>query len=135
MSYSGLWNGEYGENYTPLGTNNTEEVNNTTRTHLTKLISRGRGPRKMMEIIRTLTGEATGQTAEVNHVQVGADPSLGSAYSGGGVRTVSTVSDLNRVTTAADKEMVLAVLDKQFHPNPYPKDKGGNGGGGKLGRF
>lgn len=134
-SYSGLWNGEYGENYSALGSNNTAEQNNTLRTHLTKLVSRGRGNRKLMALMRALNGTAAGGTATVSHVQRTATPDLGAAYSGGGAVAIASVSDVNRVTTAADEALIDAVYDKVFHPTSYPVDASGNGGGSKVGKF
>lgn len=134
MSYSGLWNREYGEPYSPLGTNNTNELNNTTRKRLSKLL-RGRGDRILATLLKSLNGAAVGETANAEYIQIAADPSLSSAYSGGGARVINTKTDIDRVTTAADKTMIDEIIDQTFHPNPYPKDKSGAGGGGKLGRF
>jgi hypothetical protein len=88
-----------------------------------------------MSLIRALNGTASGGTATATHAQRTADPSLGQAYSGGGAIAIATVNDVSRVTTAADVTLINAVLDKTFAPSPYPVDKSGNGGGGKVGAF
>jgi hypothetical protein len=134
-TYSGLWNGHYGQTYSALGANNTVEQNNTTRSHLTKLVARGRGNRKLMALMRALNGVAAGGTAAVSHVQRTATPDLTAAYSGGGAVPIATVSDVNRVTTAADQTLINAIFDKVFAPSPYPTDASGNGGGNKVGKF
>lgn len=134
MAYSGLWNREYGENYSPLGTNNTAEWNNTTRKRLSKLL-KGRGDRILATLLKSLNGTAAGATASATYEQIAADPSLSSAYSGGGKRTINTKTDINRATTAADETMIDGIIDESFHPVSYPVDKSGAGGGGKLGRF
>ena len=51
-SYSGLWNGVYGINYSALGSNNTKELNNTDRVMLSKTLSRTRGGRVLGALIK-----------------------------------------------------------------------------------
>jgi hypothetical protein len=135
MVYSGHWNQDFGQPYSPLGTNNTSEQNNTIRTHLTKLVSRGRGPRRLMALIRALNGAAAGGAALVTHRQVSPDIVVGEPAVNGGARVINTVNDVDRVTTAADQTMVQDILDRVFAPNPYPLDRSRNGGGSQLGGF
>lgn len=65
-SYSGLWNGVYGVNYSALASNgNTFEQNNRVRNTLTKLLSKDRGTRKLMSLMKALNGVVPGATATV----------------------------------------------------------------------
>lgn len=133
-SYSGLWNGVYGVDYATLGTNNTKELNGNIRRRLSKLIARERGGRKLAAIMKALNGAAPGGTITVNYAQVANASSPGQAVANGGARTITTVADMNRASTAADETMIDAILDQVFAPSSYPVDKSGNGGGSKLGR-
>ena len=135
-SYSGLWNGVYRINYSALASNgNTFEQNNRTRTAITKLISRDRGTRKLMSLMRALNGVAPGGTATVTFRNDKAPIANGDPLSNGGKRTIQTVNDVNRATTAADQTLINGILDKTFAPNPYPVDKSRNGGGNKRNSF
>jgi hypothetical protein len=51
----------------------------------------------------------------------------------GGKRTIETKTFINRVTTAADQAKIAEDLLYKNSPNPWPRDKSGNGGGGKRG--
>jgi hypothetical protein len=130
-SYSGLWNGIYGTPYTPLGGNNTKEFNNSTKKQLSKLIGRRRGPRVLMQVMRTLNGAAPGATAALYTRRVSADVNVNSPMVGGGKRGIEDYKMIDRVTTAADQTMIQAIFDQVFRPNPYPFDKSTNGGGNK----
>lgn len=135
MGWSGLWNREYGENYSALGSNNTAEFNSTTNKAISKRISRDRGGRKLAEILRTLVGATAGSTAAVNHVQIAETSNLGNPTAHGGSRTIETIEDVNRATTAADVTVIQGIIDQVFAPSSYPTDAAGNGGGGKVGKF
>lgn len=85
-----------------------------------------------------LIGASTGGTASASHSQVGAPAgSIGNGQSSigdfGGNRTVETVTDINRATTAAD----VTWLEKYFNNKlleagiSYPTVSG-SGGSGKL---
>ena len=135
-SYSGLWNGIYGINYSALASNgNTFEQNNRLRTTITKLVSRDRGTRKLMSLMRALNGVAPGGTATVTFRNDKAPIANGNPLSNGGKRVIATNNDVNRVTTAADVTLINGILDKTFAPNPYPVDKSRNGGGNKRNGF
>ena len=134
-SYSGLWNGVYGVNYSALGTNNTKELNNTERTLLSKSLSRTRGGRMLASLIKALNGAAPGGTATATHRRIVSDVNAASPEVGGGVRATEVRNDVNRVTTAADETMIDAILDRTFAPTTYPRDRAGNGGGGKRNDF
>jgi hypothetical protein len=134
-SYSGLWNGIYGIPYSALSTNNTKETNNSLKTQVTKHLSKDRGARKLMMLMRTLNGVVAGSTATVNYKQIAVDPGNNNPISSGGKRTINTIADLNRATTAADQTLINAMFDKVFAPSPYPVDKSSNGGGNKRNAF
>lgn len=135
-SYSGLWNGIYGINYSALASNgNTFEQNNRTRTNLTKLISKDRGTRKLMSLMKALNGVAPGATATMTYKDIDGLPANGNPLSNGGKRVIATNNDVNRVTTAADVTLITGIFDKLFSPNPYPVDKSRNGGGNKRNAF
>jgi hypothetical protein len=130
-SWSGLWNREYNENYSGLGGNNTAELSNNEKMQLARGF-RGRQGRVVGAIIKALTGNTVGQTAASSVKRIAADPHLSEPYAGGGVRTISSVDEINRVTVAADATTIDALVDLKTAPT-YPVDKSGNGGGGKLG--
>ncbi len=134
-SYSGLWQNQFNQPYSALGTNNTKELNNSLRTRLTKLITRERGGRKLMALMRALNGVAPGATAQVGYASSTYTQGAGRAIHNGGKRTITNTLDMNRATSAADVTMINAILDKTFAPNPYPRDKSGNGGSGKRNAF
>lgn len=132
-NWSGLWDRQYGTPYSQLGSN-TSEYNGTLKQEVANL-GRGRGGRILASIIAALTGAAAGQTAASTYKQVDADPALGQSYSGGGKRTVSTKTDINRATTGADVTLVDNLLGQINGALITSTDKSGNGGGGKVGSF
>ena len=135
-SYSGLWNGVYGINYSALASNgNTFEQNNRVRNTLTKLLSKDRGTRKLMSLMKALNGVVPGATATATHKEVEALNGVGNPIVNGGVRNIVTDNDVNRVTTAADVTLIAGIFDKLYYPSPYPVDKAGNGGSNKRNSF
>lgn len=78
-----------------------------------------------------LTGSVLGSVVQESIAQVVATRADG-ANLGGKVAIAPTVI-INRVTTAQDEAILDAQLTPSFAPSPYPVDKSGNGGGGKLG--
>lgn len=134
-SFSGLWNGVYGVPYTALDANNTKEVSRNERTRLTKLLSRERGTRKLMALMRTLNGIAPGSVASMSFREVLNQSTPADPLGNGGKRTIVTRDDLLRTTTAADVTMINEMFNTVFGPSPYPVDESGNGGGGKRNAF
>jgi hypothetical protein len=135
-SYSGLWNGVYGVNYSALASNgNTFEQNNRLRTQLSKLVARDRGSRKLMSIMRALNGVAAGGTATATFRNVREESVRGDALSNGGRRVIDTDTDVSRVTTAADQTLINGIFDRVFAPTSYPVDRSRNGGGNKRSGF
>lgn len=93
------------------------------------------GFRAVRELMVTLNGVAPGQTALDTYAQAGTTQQGPTAIGPGGVRTVDTITTVNRVTTAGDVTTLNArVIDGLFvaAPTSYPTDASGNGGGGKV---
>lgn len=135
-SFSGLWNVVYGVNYSALASNgNTFEQNGRLKNEITKLLSKDRGTRKLMSLIRALNGVAPGATATASFRTISSDVQRGFPLVNGGKRTVDTKNDVNRVTTSADVTSINAMLDRVFAPSPYPTDRSRNGGGNKRNGF
>lgn len=82
--------------------------------------------RVVSELFDSLIGAASGGAALATHKEIAGITPFGG---GGGLRTISTVEDINRNTTAADitllKELVFNVKTR---PSPYVRDLSGNGG-------
>lgn len=129
-SYSGLWNNEFGENYSLLSQSVAKGNDNTA---LSKLFAnRTYGRAAMREIIKSLVDGAVGDNATATHKRVAAARILEENVQGG-VRTIETFTAINRNTTAADEAEVLAAIEQKSRPTSYPVDRSGNGGGNKLG--
>lgn len=128
-SYSGLWNNEYGENYSPLGSDVNIGNGRTalSRVFANRLYSRG----ALRELLSELLGAAAGETAVSSHKRVKAERDL-EANVLGGKRTIETFIGVNRPTTADDVVLFDEALHLSSAPN-YVGDSSGNGGGGKLG--
>jgi hypothetical protein len=126
-SWSGLWNRHYGEAYSALGSNNTEEANGTQKRKLARMF-RARGNRPLAKLIEALTGAAVGGSASATYTQIPAHTTIGVAVSGGGLITPAAVTDLDRVTVTADATLVDGILEEKTYPATYPVDLSGNGG-------
>lgn len=123
-SWAGGWDNMFGQPYAPLN-----EPGSTLR-GIARLMApqavRGQGA-----IGTTLTGQAVGQTASAGVAQVTSRQADGMNM--GGLVPISTTSQVNRATTAADEALLDAQLNPTWAPNPYPVEKSGNSGGGILG--
>lgn len=88
------------------------------------------GFRKYSGLFKALIGAASGGTATKTHVQVAEDVQGGAVGAGGGQRTIETVTDISRATTAGDITALKALLTDTvyFMPHPYVVDLSGNGG-------
>lgn len=87
-------------------------------------LSKRSGFRKNKALFSALLGAAAGGTATLTHKLIDED-----SGPGGGVRTISTVTDINRATTATDVTNLKAMTSVvNFIPVPYPVDLSGNGG-------
>lgn len=128
-SYSGLYNNEYGENYSLLG--DDAKIGNG-RTALARVFA-GRlyGRAALRELINTLVSGNVGDTATTGHKRVKAERDLNMNVQGG-KRSVETFTAINRATDADDVTNIDDALNLSPAPN-YVGDKAGNGGGNKLG--
>jgi hypothetical protein len=129
MSYSGLWNNEYGEDHALLANRTGNQ-----RTRAARVFANKQGAQAAeAEIVRTLNGAATGSTALQTEKRI-ADQSNADSLdnNNGGVRQIDTITNVNRVTTSADQSTIDDYLSLDSKPT-YVADAAGNGGGGKLG--
>lgn len=126
-SYSGLWNNEYGENYSLLqGEEQNVAVSIARRLRPIYGASRVRG------LLSALIQGGAGQPALATHKRVTAVRDLaGNAQ--GGARPIETFIAVDRDTTAEDVTDFTAKLNMVTKPVPYPRDRSGNGGGSKRG--
>ena len=84
------------------------------------------GMRAYKELMLTLNGAAVGQAALATHSQVLARENTSGEL--GGLRTIETITDVNRVTVTADKtDIDNKILDYPDNPTfPYPVNGDGN---------
>ena len=128
-SYSGLFNGVYGEDHELLS---QSVAKGNSQAALSKLFAnRLYGRAATRELLITLIGAAAGGTAATSHKRVQANADQENNVQGG-LRTIETFEAVNRVTTAADEAMFEAALEQSTKPT-YVDDESGVGGGGKLG--
>lgn len=125
--YSGLWDGHYNTPHSLL-------ANDLTLRKKISRILRKPGARKLKELMLELNGAAAGAPAAASYKRVAAEANFSPA-SNGGVRTIETVTVINRNTNAADEAAIDTMLNQKFalSPSQYPVDESGNAGGGKLG--
>ena len=115
-AWSGLFNGWYGENYSMQHTRQGRDdqiINKTMRV---------RGNAQMRALLAALIGATTGGTASRTFAEV---TSPVTDDQRGGKRTVSNTSVINRATTTADKNALIAVFNADSEI-AVPADKGGN---------
>jgi hypothetical protein len=83
--------------------------------------------RAVTELFNTCIGAAAGEAALATHKRISAPTPFTDPI--GGVRVVDTITDIDRVSAAADitalKEMTFGVKTR---PSPYVRDLSGNGG-------
>lgn len=129
-SYSGLWNNEYGENYSqlPHGVSQGNELTALSKAFANRIYGRG----IIRELMTTLMGTVPGSTALSSHKRIRAERDLESNVLGGD-RVIETFVGVNRVTTSNDVAAINSALEMKFAPSPFPVDRSGNGGGNKLG--
>lgn len=93
-----------------------------------------RGFRKYRAVMRALNGAAPGAVTtdsyrRVTAVQAGANPQML-----GGSRAIELVSNATTTTVAMQTAINTNIYDSITRVNPYPVDRSGNGGGGRVGR-
>lgn len=91
----------------------------------TNRLLRQRGMKDVRELLLTLIGTAAGSAALAQTSRIEAVQGIGGALTLGGVRTVQTVDEVNRVTTAADVTELSAAFNESADTNAYPVDKAG----------
>jgi len=94
------------------------------------------GFRGMRRVLLVLTGAAAGSAASETHKRVAA-PTPFNLSTGGGLRTIETVTDNTGNTTSAQETYIEdKIINARYAANPssYPVDLSANGGGSKLGR-
>lgn len=124
-AWSGLWNHVYSEGHSLTG-----RTGNAAYRKLSRAL-RGMPALKFKEIVRTFVTDDVGTTALATHTRLTA-PAPFNATAHGGVRSIETVTDINRVLVAADETELLREIDADHTPD-FPREKSGNSGGGKLG--
>jgi hypothetical protein len=117
-AWAGLWNNEGNTNHSLIG-------KNPVRNRIRRVMNR-ESMRAVTELFDSLIGAAAGGNAQATHKRVGHfTPGAGSE---GGVRTIETITDINRTTTATDvanlKEMTVGV---KTAPTVYPVNKANQG--------
>ncbi len=120
--YSGLFDRD-----SPVAGTYALLVNKNPRRYRIKRSMNRESFRIVTELFDTLIGAAAGGTALATHKRIAAPVDSGvGAFAG--LRTIETITDINRATTAADitalKEMVFNVRTRPS----YVKDLSGNGG-------
>lgn len=92
------------------------------------------GFRRYRAVMRALNGVAPGATATDSYRRVQAIQNMNDAQYGGGLRPTQVVVN-NTVTTTPMRDAINTnIYDRISKVVVYPRDLGGNGGGGKVGR-
>lgn len=124
-AWSGFWNHTYGGGYTPLGSDNVyRQLALTLHGYDNRL--------RVNRIIKQLVNGNLGGTAFGQRVRVaGHNPKDNLSLSG--KRNTELITVINRPTVTADQVKINKALDFVYGPQTWPRDKSGNGGGGKRG--
>lgn len=123
-AWSGFWNGIYGANHFLI---DSKAVRRSFGQSLM-----GYGRKAYNATMRTLVNGNLGDTALKDYTRV-AVQDINNPLTLGGKRTIETKTAINRATVQADIDRIIDDLDFDNSPTPWPVDKSGNGGGGKLG--
>lgn len=121
--WAGLWNNVYGEQYAQIDSQNVR------RGFAHSLDGGGRFAYNQV-IKAFITGDVGTLAFAPNRYIRAQDPN--DMMSLGGYRPTIQYNHINRNVTAADQNSILQDLSYSNSP-PWPVDKGGNGGGGKVG--
>lgn len=122
-AWQGGWTDLFGSNHSLL-------INKNPRRNGIRRTMNREGFRVVTELFDTLIGAAAGGAAFASHKRIAGETSTPTVLgSMGGARTMETITDINRASTAADvtmlKEMVFGVKTR---PATYARDLSGNGG-------
>ena len=125
-AWSGFWNQIYGQNYAlTTGRGNV-------RREFSQMFERSTGVTPYGRVIRQLVNGNVGGTATGSYNRVAVqNPQDGSTL--GGKRGIEAKTTINRATTAQDITNISDDLDWNKFTPVWPRDKSGNGGGGKRG--
>ena len=127
--WSEFWGGSFAANgYTLVG---SEPVNMFA--NAAKIMARS-GRREVRRALYALTGATVGTTATESYKQVDGPDGITNNAALGGLRTINTVTVINRATITADQTKLQTMLNYGYSAplSSYPTDTSGNGGGGKL---
>lgn len=124
-AYSGFWNGIYSLDYTL-----TDRKVGIER--VISRVMRKPGARRLRTLMVALNGAAAGGSANATVRRISHSTA---EYGLGGVRTVGTVSVINRNTTSADETDIDTTLIGVFAPATYPSSRDGRRAGGMAGKF
>ena len=91
-----------------------------------------RGNRGVRRLLLTLLGAVVGGTATETYPRVLASQAMNQQFALGGLVAMETVTQIGRVTTAADLANVVAAISRSPVVS-FPAEVSGTSGGGKLG--
>lgn len=124
-AWSGFWNHTYSDGHKFMG--RAQAVRRAVGR-----VMHGQGRAGYNSVVHTLVNGNVGDTALKTHVRV-ASQNVNDPMSLGGKRTTEVKTIINRATTDNDRLIILDDFDYDNSPEPWPVDKSGNGGGGKVG--
>lgn len=107
---------------------------------LNKALNASHGSRRLRATILALTGAVVGgaskaySNSRVKHTTDNSVSRVG-RVSGGGLRVVETITYQTGVTVAGDLTSVDTQIAVKHKPSPYPTERSGAGGGGRVGRI
>lgn len=120
-AWSGLFDGVYNESYVPQFTRIAPFENVINR------LVRSMGHNAAVELLDTVLGASAGGTAAKTHTQILAkEAGVDEGYGYGGKRTIETVTDINRATTAGDVTALKNMLTNRYTLASAQQDLGGN---------
>jgi hypothetical protein len=126
--WQGLWTHEAGS---PAG--HSLLVDKSTQRNRIKRVMNREQFRAIKELFDTLIGAASGSAAYATHKRVGHPDTVTALGALGGARTIETITDISRNSTAADitalKEMTVNVA---VNTSAHVRDLSGNGSAGTL---
>lgn len=122
------WSGFWGDSQNTTGTYALRTNKAPLFRGLLPVAFRKAAMRVNKELALKLTGAVAGASASATHKRIAGDPNAGSPIGSGGSRTIETVTDINRVTAAADETLIDNMMNQKSRVATYPADLSGNGG-------